>query len=72
MSQTPPTLSQSGATPAPPPPLAPVPPPADQPPTASHHELTDDVLGEIKHLADRVGGIDKLRDLVNTLAEVGH
>jgi hypothetical protein len=54
------------------PPLAPVPPPANQPPTDERHELTDDVLVEIKHLADRVGGLDKLRDLVDTLAEVGH
>lgn len=54
------------------PPLAPVPPPADQPPAAGRHELTDDVLVEIKQLADRVGGLDKLRDLVDTLAEVGH
>jgi hypothetical protein len=54
------------------PPLAPVPPPANQPPADERHELTADVLGEIKHLADRVGGIDKLRDLVDTLAEVGH
>jgi hypothetical protein len=54
------------------PPLAPVPPPAGQPPAAGQHELTDDVLVEIKQLADRVGGLDKLRDLVDTLAEVGH
>jgi|SwirhisoilCB1_FD_contig_51_318983_length_451_multi_4_in_0_out_0_1 hypothetical protein len=54
------------------PPLAPVPPPANQPLTTERHELTDDVLVEIKQLADRVGGIDKLRDLVDTLAEVGH
>ncbi|HET6573367.1 MAG TPA: hypothetical protein VFG68_07185 [Fimbriiglobus sp.] len=45
-----------------------LPPGIDVPPPSEEHGLSADLLRDIQQLADRVGGMDRLRDIVATLA----
>jgi hypothetical protein len=62
----PPDLVRTEAEPVPPPDVT-VPEPQGSTAAPTGAEFDPDILAEVKRLSDRVGGLEKLRDLVEAL-----